>query len=145
MIRDFDAADAEGVRTLLAGIPEAAQWLPPDLQVSQANSVLRVVEEEGELSGLIIFRIIADEAEILNLAVEARRRRLGIASRLVEDMIAASKAAGVKRVFLEVRDSNRVAREFYARMGFAEAGRRRRYYRQPVEDALVLVCTIGED
>ena len=142
MIRDFDAADAESVRALLAGIPEAVQWLPQDVQASQANSVFRVVEEEGQLSGLIIFRIMAGEAEILNLAVESRRRRQGMASRLIEDMIVASKAAGVKRIFLEVRDSNEAARSFYARMGFTEVGRRRQYYRQPAEDGLVLVRTL---
>jgi [ribosomal protein S18]-alanine N-acetyltransferase len=139
MIRDFNATDAERVRTLLAGIPEAAQWLPQDLRASQANSGFRVMEEEGKLSGLIIFRIMADEAEILNLAVESRRRRQGMASRLIEDLIAASRAAGVKRIFLEVRHSNEAARNFYARMGFTEVGRRRQYYRHPAEDGLVLV------
>lgn len=145
MIRDFNAADAESVRKLLAGIPEAAQWPPQDLRVSQANSAFRVVEEDGKVSGLIIFRFLADEAEILNLAVDSSRRRCGLGSLLIEHVMAACKSEGARRIFLEVRDSNLVARNFYARMGFAEAGRRRQYYRQPVEDALVLVRTIDED
>jgi [ribosomal protein S18]-alanine N-acetyltransferase len=146
MIRDFDPADVEGVCKLLAGIPEAAQWPAHDLLLgSQKNFLLRVAEEEGILFGLIAFRITADEAEILDLAVDSGRRRQGMASRLIEDVIAACKAAGVGRIFLEVRNSNRPARNLYTRMGFTEVGRRREYYRQPAEDALVLARRLTED
>jgi ribosomal-protein-alanine N-acetyltransferase len=48
----------------------------------------------------------------------------------------------VHAVFLEVRESNAAARALYARFGFREGGRRRGYYRKPVEDALVLVCDL---
>jgi [ribosomal protein S18]-alanine N-acetyltransferase len=145
MIRNFKAADAEGIRQLLSVIPEAAQWPPQDLLSSEGNSVLRVAEENGKVSGLIVFRIVADEAEILNLAVEPRRRRQGIASRLIEDAFAACKAAGVGTIFLEVRESNEAARNLYARMGFTENTRRPQYYRRPLEDALVLRRRIAED
>lgn len=138
MIRDFNPADAESIRQLLSGTAEAAQWAPQDWLASERSSVCRVAEEDGKVSGLIVFRIIADEAEILNLAVESRRRRRGIASRLIQDAFAVCKAAGVKTIFLEVRDSNEAARNLYARIGFAENSRRPKYYRQPVEDALVL-------
>jgi [ribosomal protein S18]-alanine N-acetyltransferase len=143
MIRDLDAADIESVGKLLSSIPEVAQWSADDLLLaSQRNFSLRVAEEEGTVCGLVVFRTMADEAEILNLAVDSSQRRRGMGSRLIEDAIAASKAAGVKMIFLEVRDSNEAARNFYARMGFTEAGRRRQYYRQPVEDALVLVLRV---
>ena len=146
MIRDFEPPDSESVCKLLAGIPEAAQWLANDLLLgAQKNFLLRVAEEEGILFGLIAFRIIADEAEILNLAVDSGRRRQGMASRLIEDVIAACKAAGVGRIFLEVRDSNQPARSLYTRMGFTEVGRRREYYRHPAEDALVLARRLTED
>jgi [ribosomal protein S18]-alanine N-acetyltransferase len=145
MIRDFQAADAESVNELLAGIPEAAQWPPQDLLASERGAVLRVAEENGKVSGLILFRIIADEAEILNLAVEPRRRRQGIASRLIEDAVAASKAAGVRTIFLEVRESNEAARNLYSRVGFTEDTRRPKYYRQPWEDAVILRRRIDED
>ena len=98
MIRDFTEADAESIRQLLSAIPEAAQWLPHELGASKGNSVFRVAEENGKVSGLLIFRIVADEAEILNLAVEAGWRRQGIASRLIEDAFAACKAAGVRTI-----------------------------------------------
>ena len=138
MIRDFKAADNESIRQLLSGIPEAAQWRPQDLLGAGVNSVVRIAEENGKLWGLVIFRIIADEAEILNLAVDPSWRRQGIASRLIEDAFAACKAAGVRTIFLEVRESNQAALNLYTRMGFTENGRRPKYYRKPVEDALVL-------
>ena len=140
MIRDFDACDLESVRKLLSSIPEVAQWPADDFLLgSQKNFSVRVAEEEGTVCGLVVFRIMADEAEILNLAVDSSQRRRGTGSQLIQEVIAASNSAGVRKIFLEVRQSNEAARNFYARMGFTETGRRRQYYRQPVEDAVVLV------
>lgn len=140
MIRNLARGDLESVRTLLSSIHEAAPWSPDDFLLADERKLsLRVAEEEGVLCGLAVFRMMAEEAEILNLAVLGTRRRRGTGSRLMEDVIAACKAAGVRRIFLEVRESNEAARNFYSRMGFTEAGRRRQYYRQPAEDALVLM------
>jgi [ribosomal protein S18]-alanine N-acetyltransferase len=140
MIRDLTARDSESVRRLLSDAPEAAQWCLEDLcSASQTNFSWRVAEEEGAVCGLVVFRIAGDEAEILNLAVDLSRRRRGTGSQLMQDAIQACQAAGVTRIFLEVRNSNECARKFYMRMGFSEAGRRRQYYREPLEDALVLV------
>src|SRR4029077_20300374 len=142
MIRDLAAADVESVLKLLSRTPEAAHWPADFLPGYQKNFSLRVAEEGGVVCGVVVFRIVADEAEILNLAVDSAQRRRGMGSRLIEDVITATNAAGVKKIFLEVRDSNQGARNFYARAGFVETGRRREYYRQPLEDALVLVRTI---
>lgn len=103
---------------------------------------MRVAEEDGSVWGFVAFRTMADEAEILNLAVDSTRRRRGIGSKLMKDVLTACKAAGVKRIFLEVRDSNEAARNFYSRLGFTQVGRRREYYSRPAEDALVLGRTV---
>lgn len=143
MIRDFDAADLEPVRKLLSSVPEAAPWSADDLRLAlQKNLSMRVAEEEGIVWGLVAFRTMADEAEILNLAVDSTRRRQGIGSRLMKNALAACKAVGVKKIFLEVRDSNEAARNFYLRMGFIEIRRRREYYSRPLEDALILARTV---
>lgn len=143
MIRDLDEADLETVRKLLFSVPEAALWSTEDFRLAlQRNLSMRVAEEEGIMCGLVAFRTMADEAEILNLAVDSTKRRRGIGSQLMKDALAACKAAGVKRIFLEVRDSNRAAQSFYSRMGFTEVGRRREYYSRPLEDALVLAHTV---
>jgi ribosomal-protein-alanine N-acetyltransferase len=60
----------------------------------------------------------------------------------MQTALEAAIAGGVRRVFLEVRESNAGARSFYARLEFAEAGRRRNYYRDPMEDALLLSRTL---
>ena len=83
-------------------------------------------------------RIAADEMEILNLAVAPQSRRLGIASQLIARALASAKDSGAARAYLEVRPSNAAALALYAQHGFAAAGRRPLYYRDPVEDALVL-------
>jgi ribosomal-protein-alanine N-acetyltransferase len=57
---------------------------------------------------------------------------------LVEEAVDTLRARGVKQIYLEVRDSNAPARALYAGHGFKEVGRRKAYYRRPVEDAIVL-------
>ena len=80
----------------------------------------------------------ADEGEILNLAVAPAGRRRGLGRALVEAMLEALRTRGIRQVYLEVRESNSSARALYASRGFKEVGRRKAYYRRPVEDAIVL-------
>jgi len=95
----------------------------------------------AEENGFILIRVVADEAEILTLAVRPGARRSGLGGRLVAEAIARAAALGADRMFLEVAEGNVAARALYARAGFAEAGRRRGYYARADghrEDALVL-------
>jgi len=141
-IRDLEPDDTEWIRALLSDTPEAARWSVGQGCASGDGLLCRVAERNGQISGLIVFRSMADEAEILNLAVEASQRRQGIGCLLVQKAIAECKAAGARTIFLEVRESNEAARRLYARAGFKEGGRRPEYYREPTEDALVLQRTI---
>jgi [ribosomal protein S18]-alanine N-acetyltransferase len=141
-IRNLEPEDTERIRELLSEIPEAVRWTAGQEGASGNGLRCRVAECDQRISGLIVFRKMADEAEILNLAVEVSRRRQGIGWLLVQSAIAECKAAAVKTIFLEVRASNERARRLYARAGFKEGGRRREYYREPTEDALVLKHTI---
>jgi len=91
--------------------------------------------------GFLIARVIADEAEILTLAVAPDARRQGIAHGLVAGFLVEAARRGAQTAFLEVAADNAAARGLYARAGFAEAGRRRAYYATPEGlklDALVL-------
>jgi ribosomal-protein-alanine N-acetyltransferase len=141
-IRRTVVGDEYVLRALLAKIPEAAQW--NELPGSAGGFYCCVAECDGRVCGLIAFRIMADEAEILNLAVEEGQRRRRIGSRLMGKAVAECESAGVRKIFLEVRESNAAAQTFYARRGFRVEGRRRAYYREPTEDALVLVRSIVE-
>ncbi|CAN5652674.1 ribosomal protein S18-alanine N-acetyltransferase [soil metagenome] len=92
----------------------------------------------GRIAGYAVLIRAADEAELLNLAVPEDSRRRGLGSALVRRILESAAEQGVAAVYLEVRESNAAARRLYESLGFAEVGRRRRYYQRPVEDALIL-------
>lgn len=81
--------------------------------------------------GFILMRSVADEAEILTLAVRPEARGRGEGGRLTAGGVAGAVARGAERVFLEVADDNVSALAVYRRAGFAEVGRRPRYYARP--------------
>ncbi len=100
--------------------------------------VFRVLEVEGVILGHGVLWQVGDEGEVANIAVHPLARRRGFGSRLLEHLLSEARAAGVTRVFLDVRPSNLDAIRIYRRRGFRPVGRRTDYYRDPVEDALVL-------
>ena len=96
------------------------------------------VDRSGGVVGYCIMLRAVDEAEIANIATVPGMRRRGVGARLLDEAIVAGTVAGVVAMFLEVRESNTAARALYSSRGFVAVGRRRGYYRRPVEDALVL-------
>lgn len=93
---------------------------------------------EGLLAGYVVGWHVMDEAELANLAVDPQARGRGIGRLLLDAMLADARSRATARVFLEVRESNAAARQLYASRGFDEVGRRKKYYRSPEEDALIL-------
>ena len=107
--------------------------------LESAQTIFLVAEDDaGVVIGYAIALAVADEAEILNLAVQPHRRGHGIGGKLLDGAIERVRELGAEQVYLEVRESNDAARRLYAARGFDEISRRRGYYRHPVEDALVL-------
>jgi ribosomal-protein-alanine N-acetyltransferase len=96
------------------------------------------VEQSGNVVGFIVGRQVEHEWEIENIAVTGSARRCGLGSRLVGELLDLVRSRGGKSVFLEVRESNRAARSLYEKWAFLEVGRRRMYYQNPAEDALIL-------
>lgn len=99
-------------------------------QLAHPRGLVLVAERDGELQGYAGFLDLGPgddgvEAELLRVAVDPARRRAGLGRRLVE---AGLERLGAAVCHLEVRPENRAARAFYRRLGFAESGRRRRYY-----------------
>ncbi len=119
-------------RRLLAseGCPTSAQ------QMCAGGRVALVIEEEG-IRGFIIARALGKEWEIENLAVAGEARRGGLATRLVSELLERARADGAKAVLLEVRESNVAARQLYEKWAFEQCGRRRGYYSEPSEDAVL--------
>ena len=111
-----------------------------------AATLADLLEQPGvaaitEADGFILFRVVADEAEILTLAVRPQARGRGQGGDLTRKAAMAAAAAGARRLFLEVAEDNAAARALYHRVGFEPVGRRPRYYVRPGAapvDALLL-------
>ena len=136
---------AAATATRLAGIHAAAFSAPWDAKAFEAlldQTGVFVIEERD---GFILLRGVADEAEILTLAVRPEARRRGLGARLVGEGATTAAGRGAARLFLEVADDNAAALALYARAGFAEAGRRPGYYARPDggrQDALILALNL---
>ena len=96
-------------------------------------------EAELLIAGFAVVFCIGTEWEIENIAVDSALRRRGCGRLLLSELCRSAAKKGAQEIHLEVRESNRAARAFYAQSGFREAGRRRRYYARPEEDAVLLV------
>jgi ribosomal-protein-alanine N-acetyltransferase len=101
-----------------------------------------VAELDGRVVGHAAASVVADIAELQRIAVAAGHRRHGLASLLLDGVVAEAEAGGADRVLLEVREDNAGARAFYAARGFVEVDRRRRYYRDGAT-AIVLLRDLG--
>ena len=140
-VRAFRPSDAPDIANILSDSAEAAQW-PPQSYAKLAESpggILLVCEAEGRTGGFLAARRVADEAEILNIAVHRDFRRKGIASALLLAALKEFRSSAIARVFLELRKSNLPALALYGRHGFLPSGRRKAYYHHPTEDAVCMV------
>lgn len=140
-LRQGQPGDIESLLELQCLAPGAALWSEADYQSLLADgSGLCLLAEDliwTRVAGFLLGRVTTDEMEILNLAVAPPYRRRGVARRLLGEALARGYVQGARQCWLEVRASNQVALAFYQALNFAEAYRRRQYYRNPVEDAVV--------
>lgn len=104
----------------------------------RTDSDLYVAELNGEVAGYAVFWAVTDQGELGNVAVAPEFRGQGIGARLIDEVLDHAAERGVREIFLEVRRSNSGAQNLYRTFGFYEVGKRRNYYLQPVEDALVM-------
>jgi [ribosomal protein S18]-alanine N-acetyltransferase len=138
-VRRMSASDAYAAHSMLKESPEASIWSAESLLELVSQGLAWAAEQDGGVAGILIGRVAADEFEILNLAVGKAFRRQGIATQLVSFALEYARRAGARRTYLEVRASNAGGIAFYKRMGFRDGGRRPNYYREPIEDAVLLV------
>jgi len=130
-IRKGEARDLAEIAAIQEASPEAAAWPPRDY----LGYDLLVAVRSGRVAGFLASRKTAEkEWEILNLAVAPDCRRKGAGRALVEAFLAEKQGD----VFLEVRESNTTAREFYNSLEFQVVSRRDGYYHHPPEAAIVM-------
>ena len=97
-----------------------------------------VAVEDGQVVGYIGSQSVLGESDMMNVAVHPERRRRGIAEKLVLALSHDLKQRDNVCLTLEVRASNAPAIALYEKLGFAQVGLRKNYYRNPKEDALIL-------
>lgn len=149
-LRALRRSDVEQVKAIELSWPLLSHW-----DIAVYDRVARLTEnaqgivaierrgdEQEKVVGFVVYRVTIPETEILNIAVDPVCIRKQIGSRLLQYVERLVVAQGVKNLFLEVRPSNAPAREFYFKRGFTEVGRRKEYYAQPIEDAILMKRTI---
>lgn len=130
--------------------PTTAHWTEQqyfDIFAPQPESPGRLAlaaEESGTpaLAGFLIARHIATDWELENIVVAPAVRRMGIGMQLLDTLLVQARQNDSASIFLEVRESNMAARRLYEKLGFRENGRRRAYYTNPSEDAVLYSKTL---
>ena len=105
---------------------------------NKAQHKVFAVTREEKIAGFLILSTVLDEAEIIEVAVSENLRRCGLGSELMDEVSGWCQKNGILQIFLEVRESNFPAREYYKKFGFIENGIRKNYYRDPVENAVLM-------
>jgi len=124
--------------------PWSREMFRSEIEVG-AGTYARIAERGQTLVGYLLAVLIVDEAHLGNLAVHPSERRAGVGQRLLDDLLETARQKGIARVTLEVRESNQIARKFYYRNEFIDIAMRKNYYRNPVEDAIVMLRSLRED
>ncbi len=139
LIRPAAISDLPAIAEIQRVSTGAAQWAESDyerlLLSGEGAAQCLAAEVGGHVTGFLVYQwLAAEEAEVLNLAVQPAERRRGIAKALLGYLL--NHVAS--EVFLEVRAGNSSALKLYQQAGFQEVGRRGSYYRNPVEDAIIM-------
>lgn len=106
--------------------------------LDQTNTICLIAEKAGRTAGYLLAYTAADEAEIARIAVVKELQRQGAARALLTELESVCGSEGIKKILLDVRSGNSVARALYENAGFKEDGIRQRFYEDPVEDAILM-------
>ncbi|HTU00307.1 MAG TPA: ribosomal protein S18-alanine N-acetyltransferase [Candidatus Sulfotelmatobacter sp.] len=144
-MRVEDLGEVLAIEVASFALPWTRDMFESDLARPELTAMLvaRLVESGGvaPLAGYLCAWTVVDELHINNLAVGPRWRRRGIAEALLAAGLEQGRCQGARRAVLEVRISNVGAQALYRKFRFEPTGIRRRYYAQPVEDALIMECS----
>jgi ribosomal-protein-alanine N-acetyltransferase len=144
-IRRMAAKDLDAVIEIERLAESAPHWTSAEyLAVFHADAqssfkrYAMVAEGRGDVVGFAVVRVVEDEAELESIVVASAWRGIGLGRLLLAESADQAKEAGATRLDLEVRESNAAALRLYLAAGLREVGRRRGYYRDPEEDAVLM-------
>lgn len=139
-IRRAMPCDAKSIARLEAEI-FSDPWSERDITdtISVGGSMCYVAISDGETAAYLLGRVIAPEGEIYRIATAPEKRKRGIAYRLLDYAVKCERGRGLESLFLEVRSQNAPARALYRAYGFREIGIRKKYYRNPDDDAVIML------
>ena len=109
-----------------------------DVICSEGAICFIATDERGTVA-YVLGRMIAPEGEIYRIAVRPDKRQRGIGYRLLDYAVKTSRGRGLESLFLEVRSQNVPAIKLYSSYGFRKAGIRKNYYKNPTDDAIVML------
>ena len=113
-------------------------------EIENPNSHIWALLADNQLVGYICFWMFDREIQLINIAVHPDKRGKGLGHHLMTKMIETGFSKGSQYIWLEVRLSNLSAKLLYHRLGFEEIGRRRGYYRETKEDAIVMALSLQQ-
>jgi ribosomal-protein-alanine N-acetyltransferase len=149
----MEEADIDPVMAIAASLPTAPHWARSAYEAATSSlgepkRMAWVAVYSRELIGFAIVRLLAPESELESIAIRTNAHGRGFGSSLLSAILQELKRArpetGVEQVDLEVRASNAAALGLYRQAGFRETGRRRGYYADPIEDAVLLTLDLAK-
>ncbi|WP_263408531.1 ribosomal protein S18-alanine N-acetyltransferase [Terriglobus tenax] len=143
MIRQAGEQDAAALFSLQTAAPGMPPWTEIHwLELLHSDAVVLIAEMDGVAAGCAVVSMVRipgeTTAELEAIVVTAKYRRTGLGEAMMREMMATVQAEGAVRLLLEVRTGNLPAISLYQKLGFEKEGLRRRYYRDPVEDAVLM-------
>jgi [ribosomal protein S18]-alanine N-acetyltransferase len=153
IVRAAKPADLQSLIDLERAAPTTAHWTErqytqlfetaeniPErlvLVVAPSDQIADQINTEPQILGFLVARHVASEWELENIVIASHAQRKGLGSQLLQALLDHAKRAKADSIFLEVRESNAPARALYETTGFQQTGRRRSYYSNPSEDAIL--------
>jgi len=142
---DFGTARHEEIESLAAidrGSPRPWTVTAFENELGNRPPTVFVLRSSGNAIAFVVTRRHPPEMDIINLAVAEEHRRRGFGRVLLGFLLQMARRDGVDRVFLEVRAGNQAARGLYRSLGFEETQKRKNFYEDPVEDAILMKLKI---
>jgi [ribosomal protein S18]-alanine N-acetyltransferase len=145
-IRPATSNDIPAMLAIEKASPEASHWSLNTYQQIFTGTAVRlaliVVDEDDDVAGFLVARLVPGEWELENIVIASHNRRCGYGSLLLEQLLYRARLESPTKISLEVRESNAPARSLYEQFSFRQLSTRSGYYEHPKEDAIVYALSI---